>query len=143
MSASSVVVSSTSVSRVPAHRAAGFWMVIVLIGYILVNAVRSTYNPQSFAAYYGIPLADPHTTGFVFVYAIRALFLGLFGLALLIRRDYPALVWYSLIGCVMPVGDAILVAVQHGGSGTVARHALTAGFLLLTGILLRRWIMSK
>jgi hypothetical protein len=114
-------------------------MVGILIVYILFNAVRAALNPAEFAAYFGLPLASPENTAFVFVYAVRALFLGLFGLALLLRRSYAALGLYAFVGSVMPIGDALLVVLANGGTGTVVRHALTALFLLLTWFFVQRW----
>lgn len=143
MSFSSIPSTQRSVSlaapRLSPWRSVGLWMVGVLIVYILFNAVRATLNPAEFAAFYGLPLASSENTAFVFVYAIRALFLGLFGLALLLRRSYAALGLYALIGSIMPIGDAILVAAVGGGTGTVVRHALTAVFLLATWYFVQRW----
>lgn len=113
-------------------------MVGILIVYILFNAVRATLGPVDFADYYGLPLVDPGNTAFVFVYAIRALFLGVFGLGLLIRRDFNGLALYALVASLMPLGDAILVGVEGGPTGTVVRHVLTAVFLVATWYMLRR-----
>ena len=118
-------------------------MIVILIGYILFNAVRAVTGPSAFAIYYGLPLANPDNNAFVFVYAIRALFLGLFGLALLARRDYKGLALYSLVGSVMPIGDAILVAAQVGGTAIIIRHLLTACFLVATWFFMRRWVYSR
>lgn len=124
-------------------RSAGFWMAVVLVVYILFNAVRAASNPAQFATYYGLSLTQPDNHAFVFVYAIRALFLGLFGLALLLRRQYPALAIYALVGVVMPLGDALLVAATGGPTATVIRHLLTAVFLFATWFFLRRWTLSN
>jgi hypothetical protein len=129
-------------SNVPVWRSVGILMVVVLIVYILFNAVRATLSPIEFAQYYGLPL-DGENTAFVFVYAIRALFLGFFGLALLIRKQYAALGLYALVGSVMPIGDAILVSLEGGSTGTVIRHILTAGFLLLTWYFVQRWTTAQ
>lgn len=124
-------------------RSAGVWMIVILIGYILFNAVRATLGPVDFANYYGLPLDADESSAFVLVYAIRALFLGLFGLALLSRRDFKALALYALVGAVMPLGDAGLVLLEGGPTATVIRHLLTAGFLILTWFLLRRWTLRQ
>lgn len=124
-------------------RSPGIWMSIILIGYILFNAVRSVLNPVEFASYYGLPLANPDNDAFVLVYAIRALFLGLFGLGLLIRKQYNALALYALIGSVMPLGDALLVGIEGGGTGVILRHLLTAAFLVMTWFFMRRWDLSR
>lgn len=120
-------------------RSVGFWMAAVLVIYILFNAVRAVQNPVDFALYYGLPLVDETNSAFVFVYAIRALFLGVFGLALIIRMKWQALALFALVAVVMPLGDALLVAQQGGAPSIVIRHGLTAGFLLLTWFFLNRW----
>lgn len=139
MSAPTTFAKTSLMMNRPAYRSVGIWMSVILVAYILFNAVRATLDPTGFAAYYGLPLTDPQNTAFVLVYAIRALFLGLFGLGLLAGRQYRALGLYALIGVVMPVGDAVLVAVGDGGTATVIRHGLTAVFLLVTGVLVLRW----
>lgn len=139
MATSTLTVSATSR---PAWRSPGVWMSVILIVYILFNAVRATFGAADFAAYYGLPL-NGDNTAFVFVYAIRALFLGLFGAALLVRRDYRGLALYALVGVVMPLGDALLVAATHGGTAIVIRHLLTAAFLLATWYFMERWIRAS
>jgi hypothetical protein len=126
----------------PAWRSPGVWMSVILVVYILFNAARAILNPADFAVYFGLPLATPDNNAFVLVYAIRALFLGLFGAALLLRMDYRGLALYVLVGMVMPLGDALLVAYQGAATGTIIRHLLVAGFLLLTWFLLRRRIQA-
>lgn len=121
-------------------RSVGVWMTIFLIVYILFNAVRSVLNPADFAVSFGLPLTSVGGSGFVFVYAIRALFLGLFGIALLVRRNYSGLALFVLVASVMPIGDATLVSLAGGPTGTVIRHIVTAGFLLLTWFFIRRWM---
>jgi Domain of unknown function (DUF4267) len=139
MTSSSAQAQGRAATALSPWRSVGIWMSAILIGYILFNALRSTLDPVSFAAYYGLPLGGDDTNAFVFVYAIRALFLGLFGLALVVSRSYRALALFALVGAVMPIGDAILVAATGGGTGTVIRHSLTAVFLLLTGYFVQRW----
>jgi hypothetical protein len=114
-------------------------MVAILIGYILFNALRATRDPGGFAAYYGLPAVQPGSEAFAFVYAVRALFLGAFGLALLLARAYRGLALFAVVGAIMPLGDAALVAYYAGGSGIIVRHVATAIFLLITGALVWRW----
>jgi hypothetical protein len=38
----------------------------------------------------------------------------------------------------MPIGDAILVGLEGGPTGTIVRHVLTAVFLVATWYMLRR-----
>jgi hypothetical protein len=47
------------------------------------------------------------------------------------------------VGSVMPIGDAILVSLEGGSTGTVIRHILTAGFLLLTWYFVQRWTTAQ
>lgn len=119
-------------------RSAGVWMAVFLVAYMFFNAVRAVQNPTAFAMNYGVTLA-PGNNAFVLVYAIRALFLGLFGAALVLRQNFGALALFVLVAVIMPLGDAMLVSVAGGPTTTVIRHLLTAVFLLATWFLLRRW----
>jgi hypothetical protein len=125
-------------SRSP-WRAPGVWMTGFLVVYILLNAVRAVQNPVDFARYYGLPLTDAANIAFVHVYAIRALFLGLSGLTLMLRMKWQTLALFALVAVVMPVGDALLVGLQGGETATILRHVLTAVFLLATWYFLQRW----
>jgi hypothetical protein len=115
-------------------------MVIFLVVYILVNAARAFFTPAAFAEYFGLPLSDSNATAFVFVYGIRALFLGVFGAALLLRRSYPALALFVLVATIMPLGDAILVALAGAAPTVILRHCIVIVFLGVTWYLLRRWL---
>jgi hypothetical protein len=128
----------TSVRRSP-----GIWMAAFIVVYILFNAVRAALNPVHFAAVFGIPLAGPEHDAFVLVYAIRALFLGLFGLALFVTRNYRTLALFSLVAAVMPIGDAALVAARGGGGLIVGRHIFIAVFLVLTWLLITRRLAKE
>jgi hypothetical protein len=112
-------------------------LVVTLLGYILFNAVRATLGPVQFAQAYGVPFQTSEQVAFVYVYAIRALFLGVYGLALLRRGDLEQLSVFSLIAAIMPVGDIILVAQYGAALETLMRHVLAGVFLLLTWYLLR------
>jgi hypothetical protein len=121
-------------------RSVGLWLSALLVGYMLVNAVRAIVSPISFASSFGIPLNNPSDDAFVLVYATRALFLGLFGLALFLRRSYASLALFALVATVMPIGDALLVALRGGELAIVVRHSLTAGVVLLAWFLTQRWV---
>lgn len=120
-------------------RSIGLWMSLFLIVYMLYNVVRSALNPTDFISAFGFPPANVSTITFVWVYSIRALFLGLFGIVLLIRRHYQALSLFVLVATVMPLGDAGLVAATGAPLPVILRHLLIAGFLLLTWFFLHRW----
>lgn len=120
-------------------RSAGLWMSAILIGYLCFNVVRATLGPADFAATFGIPLENPGDNAFVLVYAIRTLFLALFGLALLLRRSYASLALFLLVAVVMPLGDALLVAQRGGEPAIIARHLIIAAIVLLTWFLTWRW----
>jgi heme A synthase len=125
-----------------ANSKSGYWLrvssaLVALMGvYMLVNTVRAFADPAGFAADMGLPLADPANHAFVQVYALRALFLGLCVLVLLIRRDTGALAVFALVAVVMPIGDAALTATSGAPITTVARHATTAIVLAVTASLL-------
>lgn len=121
-------------------RSPGVWLTVALSTYLLINVARALANPVDFAASFGTPLTDSTDTAFVIVYAIRTLFLGLFGPVLIARAEWKALPLFALIAVVMPIGDALLVASQGGAAGIIARHAATAIVVLVTWFLLQRWV---
>jgi hypothetical protein len=121
-------------------RTVGFWMTAVGAAYLLFSAARAIINPTGFAGFLGLPLTDPHDTGFVYVYAARSLFIGLLGIALLIRRDASTLTVFALLAVLMPVTDAVLVSRAGAGVATVVRHGTVATFLLVTSLVLWRRI---
>jgi hypothetical protein len=121
-------------------RSVGLWMTALLVAYLFFNVARAIANPAGFAAYFGIPLDNPGDDAFVLVYAIRTLFLGLFGLALLLRRSYASLALYLLVATVMPIGDALLVWQRGGEPSIIARHIAITGIILLTWFLTNRWV---
>lgn len=121
-------------------RSVGLWMSALLITYLFFNVLRATAGPANFAETFGVPLANPGDDAFVLVYAIRTLFLGLFGLALLVRRSYAALALFLLVATVMPIGDALLVWQRGGEPATIARHIVITGIVLLTWFLTSRWV---
>jgi hypothetical protein len=112
-------------------RIAGIAMTGLIALFMLVNFARVMVDAGAFARAMGLPLADPRDTGFVAVYALRALFLGLFALLLLAQRRHDVLKWFALVAIVMPVGDVWLTLAAGAPSAIVARHAATAVFLLL------------
>lgn len=137
---------TTPVSTRPAQsagspwRSAGLWMSALLIAYLFFNVLRAIANPVGFAGTFGVPLDNPGDDAFVLVYAIRTLFLGLFGLALLVRRSYAALALFLLVATVMPIGDALLVWQRGGEPAIIARHIVITGIVLLTWFLTSRWV---
>jgi hypothetical protein len=132
--------SSTSSAASSAWRSPGLWLCALLIGYMLFNATRAVLSPAAFAAAFGVPLGNPADDTFVLVYAVRALFLGVFGLALLVRRNYAGLALFVLVATLMPIGDALIVAQSGAGLAAVARHIVIAGVVLLTWYLTQRWV---
>ncbi|MDX2077503.1 MAG: DUF4267 domain-containing protein [bacterium] len=121
-------------------RSIGVWMAIILIVYQLFNFIRALLNPIEFASSFGVSLDADSNNAYIIVYAIRTLFIGLFGLALVVNRKWDILTLYALIAVVIPLGDALIVALNGGASGTIVRHVLTALFVLATWFMLQRWV---
>jgi hypothetical protein len=105
---------------------------------MFVNAARAFADAAGFAAYLGLPLADPTDAGIVHVYALRALFIGILIAALLAFRLRRALAVVAFAAIVMPIGDALLTTRAGASTATVARHVGIAIFLLAAGTLLAR-----
>jgi hypothetical protein len=121
----------------------GAWLIVIVAALMAPNTARAFLNPVDFAAYMGLPLKDGANSGFVLVYALRAAFLGLIALALLVRREMTALAAFAAVAVVMPIGDAILTAASHAPLEIVARHAASAVYLAVTAFLLHRWVQAN
>lgn len=124
--------------------AARYWrrpailMVLLAAGLMFVNAARAFADPVGFATYLGLPIEAPSAAGFVLVYAIRALFIGVLAAALVMTRQIRALAWFAASATIMPVGDAVLTAQASAPGATIGRHVAIAAFLLITASLLSR-----
>jgi hypothetical protein len=119
-------------------RSIGFWMALPMIGLMALNAGRAFLSPVDFAQYMGLPLSDPANVGFVHIYGLRAFFLGLFALILILRRDFGALHWYALAAIVMALGDAYLMWRAGGGASIIGRHLAIGLCLAAIAAALRR-----
>lgn len=119
-------------------RSLGPWMVAAGAALMFVNALRAFISPEAFADYLGLPLVSAADAGLVHVYALRALFIGLLGMALLLTRQSRALSLFAFAAVVMPVGDAWLTFQAGAPAPTIARHVGIAAFLLATAVLLHR-----
>jgi hypothetical protein len=137
----SPVTHNTSNTTVSPWRSVGVWMAVFLVIYLFFNVFRAVQNPAEFAVTFGVPFTNPEgtDTAFVFVYAIRTLFLALFGLVLILSMKWEMLALYILIAAVIPLGDAAIVATHGGATSIIIRHILIAAFLLLNWFLLQRW----
>ena len=104
-------------------RSVGVWMATLLALSQLANAIRAVLNPAGFASNLGLPLEVQADAGFVFVYALRATFLGLFALFLIARREFAVLKWFALLAVLMPLGDFVLTCrAGAAGDGRQARR---------------------
>ncbi len=122
--------SRSNTSALIIWKTAGFWLALALAVSQLVNAWRVILDAESYAIYMGLPLRTEADMAWVYVYALRALFLGCFAGYLLLSAQYRVLSQMALIAVLMPVGDFYLVW-QDGAAGTtMARHAIIALALL-------------
>lgn len=76
--------------------------------------------------------------GFVYVYTLRAAFLGLFALLLIARRDLVALKWFAFLAVFIPLGDFALTYNAGAPLATVIRHGGYVVYILVTAGLLHR-----
>jgi hypothetical protein len=117
-------------------RTIGIALSVIIALYILFNVARATLDPAGFAAAFGAPLADPRDAGFVFVYAVRSLFLSAIVLVLLAMRQIRAVALFALTAVLMPLGDAAIAASAGASTLRIAIHLGIGGLLLVTGLLL-------
>lgn len=96
------------------------------------NAWRAFADPAGFAAYLGLPLADPRDGSLVGVYGLRAAFIAALVALLLAFRQWRALFLTAIAAIVMPVGDALLTHAAGAPVEIVARHGAIAVYLVVT-----------
>ena len=122
-------------------RSVGVWMVAVLALSMAINTYRAFADPVGFATYLGLPLVEPKDIGMVHIYGLRAAFLGLFAVILIVRGDVETLKLFALAALVMPIGDALLTYNAGAPAATVVRHVGYVVFLALTAFMLHRWLL--
>jgi hypothetical protein len=122
---------AVSIWRFPA-----VWLSAVLIGYLFVNVARALLTPAAFAESFGVVLANPQDAAYLAVYALRTLFMALFGALLIARGELRWLARFLLLAVLIPLGDAAVVGV-YGGAGVV-RHLVIALVVFAVGLLMRR-----
>jgi uncharacterized membrane protein len=121
------------------YRSAGVWMSIVIPLFMALNTWRSASDPSAFIAYFGLPDSADSDPAFVYVYASRALFLGLITAVLVWKRQFTALKYFAGVAIIMPLCDAFQVFQAEGFSAVVVRHLVVATYLAITAMLLHRW----
>ncbi|WP_298193509.1 DUF4267 domain-containing protein [Novosphingobium sp.] len=124
-------------------RTAGFWLAATIAALQGINAVRTVFDPQGFATYMGLPVAELATLRWVQVYGLRAGFIAVFTTMLLARSDFAALRWMALAALLMPLGDAWLAASAGAGAATVGRHLAIAVFLLVASHFLSNAVRAQ
>lgn len=101
----------------------------------IVNAVRVLTDVVGFSEYMGLPVA-PGSEGFVHVYALRSVFIGLMVLGLVAWRRVGVLAWMAVVALLLPLGDMWLVSAAGAPTHTVARHGAIAVYLVVTAFVL-------
>lgn len=119
-------------------RSVGLWMSGLIAAMMLFNAWQASVDPVAFAARFGLAGAADANSGFVQVYASRALFLALATAVLLATRQWRGLMWFAIVAMVMPIADALQVASAGGPSAIVGRHIAITVYLAITAYLLHR-----
>lgn len=98
----------------------------------IVNFGRTLIDPASFSDYMGLPIGAGGPEGFVYVYGLRSLFIGLVVLVFVMRRSISALLVMALAALILPLGDAWLVYDVGGPTATVVRHLVIAVYIFIT-----------
>lgn len=118
-------------------------MAAIIAGMQAINAWRSFADPAGFAAYFGVPLADPRDSGLVMAYGLRAAFTAILVAALLALRQWTALLCMAIAALVMPVGDAWLTNSADAPTSIVGRHIAIAVYLVLTAYVVGQAIRDR
>jgi hypothetical protein len=124
-------------------RSPAVWLSALIAVMMAYNAWQALSDPAAFATRFGLAGAADVDTGFIRVYASRALFLALVTAVLLAARQFRALGLFALVAVVMPVADALQVSAASGPQSIVVRHVVIAIYLIATGALLLRLAHSR
>jgi hypothetical protein len=119
-------------------RSAGVWMCVPIVALMAFNTARAISDAKGFAAYYGLAGAADADPAFVHIYASRAFFLAAATGIFLAARQWRALMWFALAAIVMPLCDALQVAMAQGPPPVIARHLSIAAYLAITAFFLNR-----
>ena len=122
----------TRSSSVPTFKHPALWLAFVMGLFQIINFGRTLGDPASFSDYMGLPIGAGGPEGFVYVYGLRSLFIGLVVLAFVMRRSVSALLVMALSALILPLGDAWLVYNVGGPTATVVRHLVIAVYILVT-----------
>jgi len=104
----------------------------------LAYALYAYVDPAAFAGIRGTRLLDAGDADWVRIYGSRTLFIALIVGYLLYVRQFRVLAMAALIALVMPVTDALLAHQAAAGTAVLLKHVLTAVFLLVTFLVLRK-----
>jgi hypothetical protein len=115
-----------------ASRSIGIGMVFGIALLQGFYAAWAFVDPQAVASYRGGSLEGDSATLWVHTYGSRTLFISLVVLLLLRRGDLTTLKWVALFGLVMPISDACSGILSADPEVGIARHILTAAYLLVT-----------
>ncbi|MEL7452549.1 MAG: DUF4267 domain-containing protein [Pseudomonadota bacterium] len=116
----------------PSFKHPALWLALVMGVFQIVNFGRTLIDPASFSDYMGLPIGAGGPEGFVYVYGLRSLFIGLVVLVFVMRRSISALLVMALAALILPLGDAWLVYDVGGPTATVVRHLVIAVYIFIT-----------
>lgn len=121
-------------------RAAGFWLVLAMALLQMFYSIYAFTSPVEFASYRGSHLTPGGDTEWIRIYASRTLFVAMMLGLLLLRQEVSVLRWISLLGIVMPLGDAALAYQGAASTSIISRHLATVVYLLVTFAVLSHWL---
>jgi hypothetical protein len=117
----------------------GFWLVLAMTLLQLFYSCFAFASPVEFASYRGSNLMAGSDAEWVRIYASRTLFVALVLGLLLLLREVTLLRWFSLLGIVMPLSDAVLAYQSAASYSIISRHLATIVYLLATFAVLTYW----
>jgi hypothetical protein len=102
------------------------WLALAMGLFQIINFTRAFLDPVSFADYMGLPIGTDGADGFIYVYGLRSLFIGLVVIGFVMQRSVSPLLLMAVSALILPLGDAWLVHNAGGSAATIARHLLIA-----------------
>ncbi len=120
----------------------GFVLVLLMAVLQGFYAVYAYLDPIAFSVLRGTDVIVGDEP-WVQIYASRTLFIALIIGGLLYLKHYKLLMLAALCGVVMPLTDGVLAYNAGGAVAVIAKHVLTALYLFVTFLVLRKIIDGR
>lgn len=120
--------------------------IVLVVVMALIQSFYAIYgyvDPVAFSNLRGTELVAVLDSDWITIYASRTLFIALLIGYLAYSKSYRVLMWAALFGVVMPITDGLLAYEAQAATKVIAKHVITAIYLLVTSLVLRRLVLRR